>query len=573
MMVNLLAIYKMSKLHEAEQYAVNVMNGNIIACKWVKLACERYFNDLDHCVENGWHFDRVKATRVINFFHNYLKHFQGEWAGKPFILAPWQQFIVWNLYGFIKSNGYRRFNEAGIFVPRKNGKTEFAAGLGLFAMGPDGEAAAEVYATATNKDQAKIAFEKAKAMTTASSKLMKIYQPLANAIFSESNLSTFKAWSSDTGSKDGYNPHFAIVDEYHAHKDNSMVDVIESGLGGRNQPITFKITTAGFNIDGPCKKYEDICKKILSGVVVQDSLFAIIYTIDEEDDWQSEECWQKANPSYNVISTIPGFLRDLYEKSKNDPSKIVNFKTKALNIWEKAAKTWVEKRFWDACFVQYSSEDLLNERCYLGLDLSDSFDLTSVCAYFPASKRYLWWFFLPEDRLNDDENGYMYVQWVNAGWITVTPGNVIDYDCIRMTISGFKIQDGSVVYEKDCIMQNYDVQSMAYDPWNAKQIVIKLQNDDGLTCNQFRQGYQSFSYPTKEFKKEILGNDMVHHNNPVVNWMLSNVVESKDPAGNIKPDKMKSPFKIDGIIAAIMARGEALTFEAYPDEDYEVKSI
>lgn len=562
------------KLHIAEQYAIDVINEKIPACKWIKLSCERYFKDIDNSVEKGWYHDKVAANRVINFFHKYLKHFQGEWAGRPFILLPWQQFVIWNLYGFIMSDGNRRFKEAGIFVARKNGKTELAAGLGLFAMGPDKEQAAEVYSVAKDKEQAKISFMKAKEMVKNSPALMKVYEPLANSIYSEDFVSTFKPWSSEMGgNKDGYNPHFAIVDEYHAHSDDSMIYAIESGLGARKQPIVFKITTAGFNHEGPCKNYQNICQKVLDGVIEQDNLFTMIFTVDENDDWEKEESWIKANPSYSDISTIPGFLKDMYDKSKNDPTKIVNFKTKCLNIWEKAAKTWIEKKYWDSCAEEYTAESLFGEKCYLGMDLSDSFDITCICAYFPFFKKYLWWYFLPEDRLQDDTNGYKYIKWVNEGWLIITPGNVIDYDRIRNLLSGYEVIDGAIKYNKNCIIQNYNVQSMAYDPWNAKQLVIKLQNDDGLTCNQFRQGFASFSYPTKEFKKEIFGNEPKHNNNPITNWMISNVVESTDPAGNIKPDKKKSQFKIDGVVAAIMARGEALTFENEVEESYEVKTI
>lgn len=560
-------------LHIAEQYATDVLNGKIPACKWIKLACERYFNDLEQCVEKGWYFDRKAAQRNINFFHKYLEHFQGQWAGKPFILDHWQQFVSWNVFGFKNSDGTRRFNEVGIFVPRKNGKTEYVSGQGLFGMAADGEMAAEVYSTATDKDQAKIAFEKAKKMVQNSDKLLELFEPLANAIVAMKYAATFKAWSSDTGKKDGYNPHFAIVDEYHAHRDDSMVDVIESGLGARTQPIVWKITTAGFNEESPAKNYQEVCQKVLEGTIQQNSLFTLIFTIDQGDNWEDPKVWEKANPSYNSISTIPKFLADSFRKAKNDPSKVVNFKTKNLNVWEKAAKTWLEKKYWAACKQDYTAEDLHDMKCYGGLDLSDGEDMTAFSLYFPEIARQLWWFWLPEARLKDHRNSDMYLKWANDGYLIITPGNVIDYNSIRKTVSGYYIEDGVVKHDSNCIADLFDLQSTGFDPYNAKQVVLNMKETDGLQFNAFRQGFLSMSYPMKEYKKEILGAQIFHNDNPIANWQISNMTEKKDPAGNIKPDKSKPNLKIDGIVASIMARGEAFTFETENEETFEIRSI
>lgn len=549
----------MSK-HIAEKYVDDVLSGKIQSCNWVKLACERYVRDRETMLENGWKFDKKKAQKVINFFAKHLKHYQGIYAGKPFVLAPWQQFIMWNIFGFLKADGTRRFSDVNVFVPRKNGKTELVAGAGLFMMGPDGEAAPEVYSTATDKDQAKIAFLKAKEMVKNSELLLSYYEPLANAIYSEHYASTFKPWSSDSGRKDGYNPHFAIVDEYHAHKDDSMVEVIESGLGARTQPMVFKITTAGFNSNSVCKKMQEKCEMILKGEIIEDHTFCIIFTIDKDDDWKDPSVWIKANPSWDIMPTLRGFMEKNFTAALNDKSgeKSVNFKTKNLNIWTTAAKEWVKREHWDAMAADYTPESLQGKRCYGGLDLSDTGDISSFCLWFPDEKKFLWWYWAPEAKLDTDD-GPMYRQWADNGWLTLTPGNVIDYDYIRRQISGYYVEDGAVKHDESCIADQFGLESTAFDPWNARQLCISLKETDGLEMNIFRQGFVTFSEPTKDFKKQVAGREFLHNNNPVTNWMIGNVVESRDAAGNIKPDKGKSKLKIDGVVAAIMAQGECTT--------------
>jgi phage terminase large subunit-like protein len=547
------------KVHPAEQYALDVESGNIPACKWIRLACERYFRDMDRLMENSMRFDSRSAQRVINFFERILRHYQGKWAGKPFLLAPWEQFVIWNLYGFQKPDGTRRFSQVSIFIPRKNGKTELAAGCGLFAMGFDGENAAEVYSTATDKDQAKIAFVKAKEMLKQSSHLLEYMDPLANAIAGTRFASTFKPWSSDTGKKDGYNPSFAIVDEYHAHPDNAMMDVIKSGLGARTQPIVFMITTAGFNTQSPAYKHQEVCQNVLEGKINQEDLFTLIYTVDEGDDISDPEIWRKANPSWDFIDTIPAYMARRYNECQNS-GDMVDFKTKNLNVWTKALKVWVEDADWTALEEEYTREDLIGEICYAGLDLSDSYDLTALALYFPDQAKFLWYYWIPEQKLlkNDNSDGINYREWVNDGYITVTPGNVIDYEYIRKEITGYHVDGGTVKWDDDSITSNFDLQSIAYDRWGATQIAINMTND-GAKVSKFGQGYTSMSYPTKEFKKMILGKEFAHDGNPVTRWMLSNVNIAMDAAGNIKVDKAKSRDKIDGIVASIMALGEYLT--------------
>ena len=564
------------KLHPAEQYVEQVLSGVIPACKWVKLACERYLSDKANALQMGWKFDPRSAQRSINFFERVLKHYQGEWAGKSFKLLPWQQFVICNLDGWKNADGTRRFTQVSVFVPRKNGKTELAAGRGLYAMGYDGERAPEVYSTATDKDQAKIAFEKAINMLKQSDRLLEELTPMAQAIVGESFASTFKPWSSDTSKKDGYSPYFAIVDEYHEHPDNRMIDVIKSGTGARRNPVIFMVTTAGFNTRSVCYKHQQVCQEILEGKKQQDNLFCIIYTIDKEDDWEDERNWIKANPSWEVITTMHRLMRAAYQDAKNAGDN-VNFKTKHLNMWVTAAQVWVDDSLWKKCAQHYTPDEMKGATCFAGLDLSDSFDITSLCLYFPETSRQLWFYWVPEDALarHRTAEDIDLHNWVADGWVFVTPGNVIDYDHIRRTISGYYVEDGQVKYDENCIANQYDLQSIGYDPWNSKQLAIRLTNDDGQQMNIFRQGYQTMSFPTKEYKKKIYGAEILHNDNPVTNWMIGNCTVRRDPNDNIMLDKSKSKNKIDGIVAAVMALGEYLQSEnnnsqAY--KDYDVRT-
>lgn len=552
----------MAKIHPAEQYAIDVCSKKIPACKFTQLACQRYFDDRNSMLENGWVFDEKSANRAINFFERVLKHYQGKWAGKPFLLLPWQKFILWNIYGFKKTNGLRRFTEVSVFVPRKNGKTELASGCGLYGMGFDGEKAAEVYSTATDKDQARIAFEKAKEMVKQSDLLLEHVEPLANAIAGISMASTFKPWSSDTSKKDGYNPSFAIVDEYHEHRDNRMIDVINSGIGARENPIVFIVTTAGFNTQSPCYKYQVVCQEILEGKKRQDNLFTIIYTADRDDNWESEETWIKANPSWFEIDTMQEQMRKAYQKAKNT-GDTVNFKTKHLNIWTQAEEEWIESKYWELAAQQYTESDLLGEPCFGGMDLADTTDVASFCLFFPESRRFLWWYWIPEEKLDFHRKADRvdYGRWADEGHIIITSGNVIDYDSIRRTITGYYIEDGATKEDKNSIIDRFNLQSIGYDPWNSRQLAVKLSNDDGVTMNIYRQGYQTMSFPTKDFKTQIIGNTIHHNDNPVSNWMIGNCVPRRDPNGNIMLDKSKSKNKIDGIVAAVIAYGEFLNLE------------
>jgi len=570
-------------MHPAERWAKNIVEGKILSCELVKLACQRYFNDLETGVDRGLYFDREAAQRSIKFF-GFLKHYKGKYNGKKFDLDDWQQFINWNVFGWKNADGSRRFRYVFVMIPRKNGKTSLAAGEGLYMFIGDGENAPEVYTCATKLPQAKICFNDAKEMVKRSPALKSRIGVYSHNMHIEANAGKFEPLSSDSDKQDGVNPSSGIIDEYHAHKTDGMLKVLKSGMGARENPIIWIITTAGFNTIGPCKKYYDRVVKILQGIIDQDNLFGLIFTADKGDDWKDKKTWIKANPSYYSIDTLQQFLEEEFKDALHDPSMQVNFKTKNLNMWVDSENIFIEDETYMACTfekltLQEQIEKLKGRECYGGLDLASEEDLSSLHLYFPAVENQMAckivFFWLPEDTIaiRVERDGIPYDEWVSEKWIFTTPGNVQDYNAIRKTISGNYMLDGEMQQSEECVAEWFDLKSISYDRFNSSQLVNDLIGD-GIKLSKFGQGFVSMSFPTKEYKKLILKKEICHFGNPVMRWQISNVDIKRDPAGNIKIDKEKSKDKVDGPVSAVMAYGEYLTATAEQEEDaYEDHGI
>ena len=541
------------KTHPAEEYARRVSDGEILVCEYVHLAVRRYYSDLEMALDKGWYFDRKAAQRAINFIEK-LKHTKGQWAGQRFKLEAWQQFIIWNIFGWKKADGTRRFRYAYVEIARKNGKTALSAGIGLYMLFADGESRPEVYSAATVKDQAKICFSDAVEIVKATD-LKNYLTPYRNSIVYELKGGMMKPLSSDYGTHDGLNPSCGIIDEFHAHKDSGMFDVIKSAFGARKQPLMFIITTAGFNKAGACHAYRDNVIKILRGINEDDALFGIIYTMDSKEEWDNPKMWIKSNPNLGV-SLFPNYLEDQVNDAKNRPEAVRNVMTKNVNLWVDAAKTWILDDMWMKCIGETDLEDLKGCQCWGGLDLSNVSDITSFVLLFHENDKFqlLPFFWIPEETMLEKirKENINYDKWVAGGFVKVTEGNIVDYDFVKADIL--------------TIVEDYDLQSSAYDRWNSSQTIIDLQNE-GMECTPFGQGYGSMSAPTKEFEKLVLTEKIEHFGNPVLRWMLASIAIMTDPAGNIKPDKSKSTQKIDGIVAAIMALGEWMTAQAEEDNN------
>ncbi|WP_299081696.1 terminase TerL endonuclease subunit [uncultured Paraglaciecola sp.] len=536
-------------LDAAYKYADDVKSGAIPACKYVRLAVDRWFSDLENGGARGLYFDENAAARVIAFF-SYLKHSKGKWKGAPIDLMPWQLFVIVNVFGWMREDGRRRFTSVYEEIPRKNGKSTKIAGIGLYGLTSDGEGGAEIYSAATKRDQAKIMFNEAMRMVRQSPELRRLVKSLRSQLEHEDSFSIFQPLGADSDTSDGLNVYFGLVDELHAHKTSEMWDVLESALGAREQPLMWAITTAGFNRAGVCYENRDYAIKVLEGVVDDDSFFGIIYTIDEDDlgRWDQPDVWAKANPNYGV-SVSESYLDEKAKKAREIPSAKNNFLTKHLNVWVNAEMPWVDPQVFKRCKADFSHDEMSGTECWGGLDLASVSDLCSLTlAFNVAGKiRLIQKNYLPEDALVEHTRQYNqpFKQWADDGWLTLTPGNVTDYDFIEYDILQWAEQ--------------YGIQELAFDRWNSTQLTNHML-EKGVNMVGFGQGFASMSPAMKELERLILSG-AIEYDNPVLEWAVSNTVPQHDPAGNIKPAKNKSSGKIDPVVSAIMAVGRATTGE------------
>jgi len=550
---------ELHKRYRWSQYADDVRSGKINVCKWVELAVERQFNDLKNLPKEGYSFDPIAAARVVGFFPDYLKHYKGGFNDKPFNLEPWQQFITACLFGWKNADGFRRFNKALIIVPRKNGKTTWVAGLGIYLFMEDNEAAAEVYIAATKHAQAKICHNDAKEMIKRSPDLNNRVTILRDNLHIIETASKFEPLAADSKTLDGLNVSTAIVDEVHAHADRKLWEVLETGIGSRDQPIMIGITTAGTNRESICYELKNYTEKLLElpDEFKDESFFGIVYTIDEGDNWEDEPIWFKANPNLEVSCKLED-LRKKVVKARNMPAELSNFLRKHLDVWTESENPWLNMRLWRECNDEVDPEKLIGRECYAGLDLASVSDLTSLVLLFtPINEnekiQCLPFFWIPGDNIHERVHSHKvpYDVWVRQGYIEVTPGNAIDNDFIKHRI--------------DELMKKYNIKEIGYDRHNAYDLMPKVNqeyttNPKQPFCIEISQGWD-MSPPTKELEIRILSQKIAHGNNPVLTWMASNVVVHTGPSGNYKPDKRKSKEKIDGIVAMIMALDRMIRYE------------
>jgi phage terminase large subunit-like protein len=536
-------------MHPAEQYIHDVLGGKIVVGRWVKLAVERHVRDLRGGAARGFHFDRKKAERAIRFF-GFLRHSKGEWAGKPFQLEPWQQFILWCVFGWRKADGTRRFRMVYVEVARKNGKSTFAAGVGLYLFAMDGEPGAEVYSAATKRDQAIIVHSEATRMVRASADLRQLIRVQKNNLSVESRNSKFEPLGADEDTMDGLNVHGAIVDELHAHKTRGVLDVLDSATGARRQPLILIITTAGGSRVGVCWDMHRHTRETLEGHKDADDFFGIIFAIDDEDDWRDPKVWAKANPSLGVSVKFD----DLERKARRAATMLTyqnEVLRKHMNRWTEQVSRWLRMEKWRACADPVADETLRGRRCFAGLDLSSKLDITAVAYVFPPVPEDPRWrvkvrFMAPEEKAlaREEYDRVPYHTWgTKEGLITLIPGDAID--------------DDHVLAQIQADAQVFQIVEVGYDPWNCLQLAIRLQSQ-GLNVIEIRQGFGTLNAPSKELEKLVVTGDLAHDGHRVLDWMAGNVATESDAAGNIKPSKKKSTEKIDGIAAIVTALARAL---------------
>lgn len=531
----------LSPVDRANRYVEGVLSGEVPACRWVVAACQRQRDDLAN-PPDGFRFDEEKASRPVRFIEIGCKHIKGELAGKPIELEDFQCFILCCVFGWVDDDGYRRFQKVYTEVPRKNAKSTLMSGIALYMLGADGEGGAEVYSAATTRDQARIVFGDAQNMVHRSPFLrQKIgLTASAHAVVKMDNASTFKALSRDQGGNlDGLNIHFAVVDELHGHKDRALLDVIVTGTGARRQPIVWEITTAGFNRAGICYEERTYLTRILSREVDDDRVWGCIWTIDEGDDPWSEDTWRKANPNWGV-SVSPESIRREARKAMRMASAQPNFLTKHLNIWVGASSQWMDMSAWERQKdVSLTIDDFAGDKCWVGLDLASTKDIASVAHLFERGGNFYLFVkhFIPSAAVESERNS-QYYGWSTDGWLTTTPGNVIDQSAVEEHLR--------------VVSEQFEIADVAYDPWGATYLIQRLM-ERGVSCCEVRQGYRSLSEPMKRLEALVLDHKLFHNGDPVLAWMMSNVVPMTDPADNVKPAKEYPENKIDGVVASIMA--------------------
>jgi phage terminase large subunit-like protein len=546
----------------AKNYANDVISGKIPACEFVKLAASRFIADLERQKTDDFpfYFSEDSAGVALEFIQS-LEHTVGEKAGQLLILEPWQNFIVTNIFGWLRYggslHGKRRFRSSYVEVPRKNGKSTLASAIALCGLFLDGEQGAQIYSIATKLNQAKIVFDESVRVLRGAELFkdetdIKVYNS-ANFNLIKYGNSFYKPleWSPKT--TDGLNAHFAIVDEYHAHVSDELYNLVKNSMGARTQPHLHTVTTAGPNRQSPCYAYRKYCTDILRGIVKDNFVFAIIYTIDDDDDWRDRSIWKKANPNLGISNLWEKFEEEFLQ-AKQRTSKEVEFKTKLLNVWTDSAEVWIRDIEFQAVEVEPFDENKRVGECYLSLDLASTSDFCAMTLFFPETMHLFTEFFLPSEavEIRNDATGDAIRQWVSEKLIHVTPGNVTDYSYIESRI--------------DELMGIYSIKEVSYDKFNASQLIINLTSL-GLTCYPWRQGYLSMNAPTKHMEILIKNKEITIERNSCLRWMMGNVKITRDPADNIKIDKAKSGDKVDGPVSMVMAIGAWLENQKREDEN------
>jgi phage terminase large subunit-like protein len=591
----------------AHGYIDDVLSDKILAGRFVKLACQRHLNDLEHGRERGLVFNREKAAHAVKFF-SFLKLWKGkEYKGKEFVLAPHFIFITWVLMGWYRTDGKRRFRKAYIEMARKGAKTTYAGGLGAYFFIADGEQGSEIYTAAVTRDQAKLVWTNIVNLTKSSGFAKKITY-LTNSISIESTNSKCEPLSSDAKSLDGLDTHFASLDELHAHPTREVHDLVSDSIGARSQPMIVIITTAGFNQTGICYETREYLTQILKGTIQDDSFFGIIYTLDVakdwpdlkgkkdadkegvtiEDDWTDEDTWIKAAPGLIGITAsgkkygiddngepIPGYmtkLEDMRDKARiaiQMPSAQNNFLTKRLNIWTQQENRWIDLAQWDRNNVRpVKEDDLSGKLCVGGIDLSSVSDLTIWSMLFPDAEDkdlvdILIRVWCPEARLHDSKNKYreQYQAWQKRGYLLTTEGDAMDYDFIRAKIVEDSLKFNIDSISVDRLFQGYEFSQKLDVELGGTEKAPKV-----IACGM---GFLSMAGPCQEFERRLLINKLNHGGNPILRWMADNVSVKTDPAGNKKPDKATSQGKIDGIIGILLGLDRLLRGETQGPSIYE----
>ena len=553
-------------------YAQAVVAGEIVACKWTRLACQRQLDDLQREPTEDWPwvFDPELAARPCEFIE-LLPHIKGKWARERRLieLEPWQCFIITTVFGWVHAETrLRRFKEGYVEVPRKNAKSTLSSGLALFMLSADGEHGAEVYSAATTKDQARIVFDDARVMAERTPDL-RTYLGVAimqHSITVAHRASKFLPLSAEGSTLDGLNVHFAVIDELHAHKTRAVYDVIDTARGAREQSLLWNITTAGTDRSGICYERRTHVTKVLDAVITDPSIFGIVYTLDEGDDPHDPASWAKANPNWGK-SVLMDDMVSASRKAEAMPSALNNFLTKRLNVWVSGESAWMDMRAWERCAYPVLREDLsrfYGAKAWIGLDLAQKKDFAALSLVFEADvlvpgtdgvyePQRKWCvstrLYLNELAVQESGNAHL-TGWARQGYVQVTDGDITDFDVVAEDLRA--------------LCRNFDVQEIAFDPALSMYFAGKLI-EEGLPLVEITQRALFFTPPLIQVENLVLEKKLVHDGNPVMTWMVSNLVVKVSKFNELmSPTKERPENKIDGPVAMLMALGRALNTESTP---------
>lgn len=569
-------------------YANAVLAGEIIAGPDVRNACKRHLRDLKNGPDRGLVFDLASANRAIGFFEEVLCLNGGDYEGMPFLLAPWQAFVVGSLFGWMTVDGFRRFRLGYIETGKGSGKSPLVAGIGLYGLASDGERRAEIYAAATKRDQAMVLFRDAVSMVDMSPSLhSRVVQSGRDEkvwnLYYPNTRSFFRPISADEG-QSGPRPHIGLLDEVHEHKTAATVNMMRAGTKNRRKAMVVMITNSGSDKKTVCGQYHDLGVRICADIETDDSFFAFICSLDEGDDPLTDEaCWPKVNPSLDYIAEgqadgIPGrkYLREQVQSARGLPAQESVVRRLNFCEWTQADAPWISWAVWKQAEERVPMRILRNRRCVAGLDLASTTDLTAfVLLFWPVPHdphwRLLPYFWIPDEDLQgrEDRDKVPYAMWVKDGHLETTPGRAISKKHVLLRLV------------KICAY--FDVERIGYDRWRIEDL-LQLMADEDITLPEmvgFGQGFKDMAPAVDEFERRLLGQSpeqevidldpsdyeviepevvetLRHDGNPVMTWNAGNAVIVSDPANNRKADKAKATGRIDGIVASIIAVGTSI---------------
>ena len=528
----------------ALDYARRVLSGALPMAKRIRQACQRHLDDLRHGHERGLTWDDTAARHLHRWF-DFLTLTSAEWAGQPCQLQPWQAFGLEQIAGWRRADGFRRFRQTFWFVSRKAGKSTLVGGVGNYLFVADDEPAAQVYAAAIDKGQARIVYEEAEAFVLEQPHLAKIIDTRRDHM--RHGRSRFRPLPRGAKKFHGFSPHGGLIDELHVHPDDEVLAVLKTGTGARRQPLLFIITTAGDSEESPAYEEYVHSGRVLDGVIEDDEYLPLLFEHDAPDAWKDPARWIESNPGVG-ISPKRDYLAAMVREAQNRPSKQADILRYQFNDWViGSASTWLDYELWKQCHRgtgELALRELLEgEECYAGLDLAAVNDFAALALYFPARRAALVWHWTPGEGLKDrsKRDRAPLDRWSEAGWITATPGRTIDFEDVERTIKELR--------------KRYHLVELGFDEWNALQMVGSLRRA-GLACERVGRGFAGMSGPSQYLEKMVLEGIFEHGNNPVLNWQASHCEVVRDDNDSIrprKPNKDTARRKVDGLVALVMA--------------------